>query len=366
MDIPKVEDLALVHSYTKVSWNGCPIGARLWLFHRLIRTQNANPMAHFAKLPAELHLHIASKCSFNALAALCRTSRLLHTRFTKNMYEEFDLGHRASRITGGVYYKQSNFLRTLKRHPEYAGYVQSLKWALVVKEPEDLVDSLARLPSYSNLPYLPSYSKCKPLGILEILLLLTEVISVKIDQGDTDQYPRAMIPQGLSLFPKATSISMFGILADTFVHAVLPVVKGRQLQHLNLCHVQLEAPGEDCMEPTIRLLNSLTGRCTSLKSLAIVESDHHIYKPCSALDKPTTATAYLEFLKSVKETLVTFKFICKDYGIIDPDVPSDDVWKLKRSIHQVLRRGPWPQLQNVTFRLIRDGWLGKLYGDWEY
>ena len=287
---------------------------------------------------------------------------------------------------GGVYYKQSNFLRALKRHPEYAGYVQSLKWALVVLESEEDADNLehllcslkidylprksnrAYLPSYSNLPYLPSYSRRKPLGMWEILVLLTEVISVKIDHGDTDGYPRAMIPQGLSLFPKATSISMFGILTDTLAHAILPVVKARQLQQLNLYHVQLETPGEDCMEPTIRFLNSLTDKCISLKSLAIVESDHHIYEPCSALGNATAATAYLKFLKSVKETLVTFNFICKEinpHSTSDPDGPSEDVWKMTNSIIQVLQRGTWPQLRKVKTSPIRSGWLEIKYNDWD-
>ena len=337
MDIHKLEDLTLADSSTKVRFE--------WMLTRfetimpkLTRLQEANPMAQFSALPAELHLRIASKCSSNALAALCRTSRLFHDRCTEKLYRNVDLGRRASQREGDVYYNQSSFLRTLKRHPEYARYIQKFRWPLVVLKLGEVVD---------NLPHLPSYSKRNPRGIWEILQLLTEVISVEIEEGNTDGYPRAMVPQGLSLFPKATSITMFGVLIDTLVHAVLPVVKARQLQHLGLYHVRLEAPVEDIMEPTIKFLSSLTGKCTSLKSLEIVESNDHVFEPCGALGEATASTAYMKFLESVKETLVAFRFICKDVGGSQGD-PDDDVLEMTSNIHRVLNRGTWPHLRKVT------------------
>ena len=311
-------------------------------------------MVQFSELPTELHLHIASKCSSRVLAALCRTSRLLQTLCTKYLYEKVDLGRHASQIDGKIYHKQSNFLRTLKRRPEYAGYVESLKWSFVVLESEELVD---------KLPHLPSYSKHKPLGLWEILLLLTEVISVEIDQDNIKGYPRAMIPPGLSLFPKATSISMFGKLTDTFVHAVLPVIKARQLRHLRLSHVQLDGPDAYLMDLTIKFLNSLTTRCTSLKSLNIVDSDYHILEPCSAQGGATMSTAYIKFLESVRETLVTFSFRCRNFN--GDDEEPEDALKVTDSIIQVLKRGTWPRLQKVTTFPLISGWLSIRYGDWD-
>ena len=338
MDIQKLEDLVSTDSNTKVSSNRYPLCARIVMIPKLTGIQEVNPMAQFSDLPAEMHLRIASKCSSKALAALCRTSRLFHERCMEKLYRKVDLGSQAAQIEGKLFYKQSNFLRTLKRHPEYARYVQDINWALVL-EPREVVD---------NLPHLPSYSKRNPRGIWEILQLLTDVTSVRIGQGDTVGYSCAMVPQGLSLFPKATSITMSGILTDTFVHAVLPAIKARQLQHLALYRLELEAP----FGATIRFLNSLTGKCTSLKSLEILVADNGIFDdPCGALGGATASTAYMEFLESVKETLFAFWFRCKDvYG--HPDNPDGDVMEMTSNIHRVLNRGTWPHLRNVTTRPI--------------
>ena len=64
---------------------------------------------------------------------------------------------------------------------------------------------------------------------------------------------------------------MFDQLTNTFVHYVHSIIKVGQLQHLDLHHVELKGPGEDLIESTTKLLNSLRGKCTSLKSLIIIE-----------------------------------------------------------------------------------------------
>ena len=238
-----------------------------------------------------------------------------------------------------IYRNQSNFLRTLKCHPEYAGYVQTLNWALVVLKIEKPMRECA---------YLPSYSKKEPLGIWEILPLLTEVISVRIEESETDSYPRAMIPQGLSLFPKVTSIIMSGTLTDTFVHAVLPIMKARQLQHLRLSYAEMKGPGRNYVEPTIKLLNSLTGRCTGLKILEIQDSEGCIFERCKALGEASVSTAYIKFLESVKETLVSFWFRCS--GPWKGGTAQEElVMEMMHSINQIFKnKETWPRLQKVT------------------
>ena len=294
-------------------------------------------MAQFSALPAELHLKIASTCSSSALGALCRTSRLVNTRYTKRLYANVNLHcHDGQELKH--YLEQSAFLRTLKSHPEYARYVQYLKWTLLVLQPGQFPDDLPCLPSYSN--HISG-------GIWEILPLLTEVIWVEIDEYESCGYIRTTIPRGLSLFPKASIIAMEGCLTDTFAHAVLPVSKASHLQHLRLVDVDLGGTDMSAPDSTIRLLNSLTGRCVSLKTLVVKESNLYLFDRCSALGQATASEAYLEFLGSVRETLVHLWFACRDC-LGNKTQPDPDVLSMMNKIYQTLKRGTWPHLRNVT------------------
>ena len=305
-------------------------------------------MAQFSALPAELHLQIASTCSPSALAALCRTSRLLNTVYTGPLYANVDLRRHNCPVLK-LYDRQSKFLRTLKCRLDCARYVHCLKWTLIV------LNAWEDFPK--DLPLLPSYSNQRPKGLWEILLLLTEVTSIEIDEFGSMGYLGSAMPQGLSLFPKASTISIGGLWTDLIAHTSLTVSKAYHVQHLRLIDVHSELNSVT----TIGLLRNLTGKCANLKTLIISESD-----PIPLLSRDLAgalaSSVYGDFLESLRETLVTFRF--NWVKVVEYPMLDQKGLEMASNFDQVVRRGTWPHLKKVTIAPIQGDIMSSLNEDW--
>ena len=234
------------------------------------------------------------------------------------------------------YNKQTCFLKTLKSKPEYAKYIETFKWTLVFYS-----ENYRR----TNFPFLPSYSKQKPFGIWDIFRTLTEVTSLEITEWDHCGEIRKFTPKNMTLFPKVTSVTLFGYLWDTTTSSIIPDSKIHQLCHLHLIDLDISAIGQEV--GTINFLDNLVGKCTALKSLTIIAPDVILNDPES--DEDTLWKAYLRLLGSVKESLEVFYFEshpstaggikwCFGYN---PALYSD-------SLQQILDDGKWPRLRKVT------------------
>lgn len=149
---------------------------------------------------------------------MCRTSKSLNGIYTGRLYEEVDLLHSGMDINR-TWHRQAMFLKAIKAHPEYSTHVQELYWTFT---------NLRREDEKGWLPLLPSYSASEPHGMWEVLSMLTNVSRVKINELETIYTPFNIdVPEGLTLFPRAKSISIFGTLMDTIVEAILRVSKAR-------------------------------------------------------------------------------------------------------------------------------------------
>ena len=238
------------------------------------------------------------------------------------------------------YNKQTRFLRTLKTRPRYAKYVKTFKWTLVYHEDQY---------SYADFPVLPSYSKDELSGIWAIFRMFTEVMSVEIAEWDSCGEIAEWVPENLTLFPKAISIKLSGVLTDTVIQSVLPANRISKLQHLHLEDVQSHAHGCTFTEATIQFLNGLIGKCTALKSLTVIDSEVFLDDPTA--DHPTGFTALARLLESVKATLENFHFECHGlrhevtYGsLYDPQLYPQ---LYRASIERILSHGNWPRLRKV-------------------
>ena len=332
----KFEDMALVDSRPKVSSNTYPLGASLWRIPKLTRIQKVNPTARFLELPAEVHRQIASECPRPTLATLCRTSSLLRARYTTKLYEEIVF---TCWLSDSCYHTQQSLFRTLRDRPEYASYVRNCTWSFVS------LGSGSGSDPYSSC--LCAFEKFKTEEMWGIFTLLTEVSSVEI-RGLTLAWSdliNNIAPQYLLLFPKATSIAISGLLTNAVVHAVLPVSKASQLQHLCLKDNQVGSFRENRLEKATKILSRLTGKCTSLKSLVVEESEFNFLQPNQVRGAATASSVYIEFLESVRETLVIFCFD-SEIHIIEG---TERVLGIARSIGQFLKLGAWPHLQKVAF-----------------
>ena len=77
---------------------------------------------------------------------------------------------------------------------------------------------------------------------------------------------------------------------ENLVHAILPINKAGQLQHLHLEHFHIYADDKKITEATETFLAGLIGACTSIQSFKVVhsggmsfESNFHAFrlvKPC--------------------------------------------------------------------------------------
>ena len=232
------------------------------------------------------------------------------------------------------YNKQTLFLQTLKINREYAKYVKTLKWTLVYYD-EDYHDT--------GFPFLPSYSRKKPLGIWELFKTLTEVTTVEIAEWDSCGQFRKFMPKNIFLFPKAITVKLQGVLTDTFTEYVLGTSKIRQVQHLHLVDFESETVGYTSTEATIMFLDGLVGKCTALKSLIIINSDLNLDDPAS--DRDTEWKHYARLLESVKSTLEILRF--KSHAFGGSGRLHDDI-VYRNSIEKILNHGNWPRLRKVT------------------
>ena len=236
------------------------------------------------------------------------------------------------------YNKQARFLSTLRSKPEYAKHIKTFKWTLVF---------YSESYRYDRFPLLPSYSKEKPSGVWDIFQTLTEVKSVKIAEWDSCGEFRKFMPKSLSLFPKATSFSSWGVLLDTFTSYIISDGRIPQLQHLHLEDFQLMKTGRDDIETTINFLDNLVGKCTALKSLTIIAPDDYLEDPES--DRDTVWKAYLRLLQSVKASLEIFYF--KSHPSTAGDVKWGYIYNpalYRDGFQRILDHGSWPRLRKVT------------------
>ena len=149
----------------------------------------------------------------------------------------------------------------------------------------------------------------------------------------------------ISLFPKVTSISLHGHVPEALVKAVLPSSKASQLQHVILRHVFIEVADrkQDPIQPTMLLVNSLIGECTSLRSLTLVHDWNGLVSQDDWLET-TRLRSYFALLKSVSITLETLHFEVKGK---DGDWASDQDPRFFGDVQAVLGECTWPRLRKV-------------------
>lgn len=272
-------------------------------------------MNHFLSLPPELQLHIGSKCSRNDLLVMCRVSKTLNRIYTEKLYEKVNLFHRITLVT---LRRHGKFLKAIKHHREYSKHVQKIRWTITNLRCED---------EGGWLPLLRMW---------DVLSMLTNVSQVKVKQtGIPISTSCVDVPEGLTLFPRANSISISGSLIDTIAQAILPTSKAGQLQRLRLQNFHVYSDIHMTAEATGPFLANLVGKCTHLQSIGVIHSGSSLDSPCRVLG--TTCTIYASLIDSTRGTLKSLYYQRRR-------VHESDDTHIAKPIQQVLNHGSWPCL----------------------
>ncbi|MCJ1467564.1 hypothetical protein MMC07_006189 [Pseudocyphellaria aurata] len=343
----------------------------------------------FSSLPVEVHVRIAEQCETNDLVNLCRASKGMKERCTRVLYRHVDLNLRVPnrdlashnllensaptralekfRAKEGVL-KEWMFACTLKPWPECAKYFRSYK--------EHLPECAKYVRSYKG-QLRDSFSV---LGFREearlwnALKTLTHVRHVEVDFRHHDTLNNDQIPHGL--FPSATSLALIGYLeflhADqSFLYVADPAMLTR-LCFTMIHYHDLEVYGRHANPSLDRqqfmygrvpgLLSSLTGKCSSLRSLTLrrkhqnnnteawwLAAEDLSYKECAS------------FLTSIQSTLEEFTFEQTPRWPIGADQKPDfelsrtSDTRFRRIILPVLLRAArtWPRITAITLHGVR-------------
>ncbi|MCJ1469432.1 hypothetical protein MMC07_008065 [Pseudocyphellaria aurata] len=280
-------------------------------------TANTNP---FSALPAEIHVRIAEQCGFNDRYNLCRTSKSLKERCWHVLYRDIDLERDRRVPEPGSYTREPQWIETftraiwlldsLDRHPEYGQHVRVFK------------GSLLRSQFHSDVQ-----------RAWRTWALLTHVQRVEIGSRKFDESFLLMDPSWqppCHLFQSATSVTLVGHVEYKLAVSILRAIDPGKLQHLcldgvrepNIEQNQYEIvpggckPGDIAEEgrmiaygATAGLLTTLTGRCTSIRTLMLRRRGQIQDGP--GWDAGAEEASYVEwasFLASVQSTMEKFTF----------------------------------------------------------
>lgn len=310
-------------------------------------------MSPLAALPTELHLHIGGHSSYNELLALCRTSKAMNQLYTEKLYEHVDLsrdpyGHRP---ISQYYEKQLILFQTLRLHPEYAHYVHALTWTpldINIDAPgRNFWDNLVHQLMTASPPSAPSYLPAESGEIRKLLKMLVNVSRVQVsDLAINGRIRQQLHLENLSLFPKVTSISLIRSVSESTVKAILSGNKARQLQHLSFRNFFLPTTTSNLavlLHSTVLFINSLIGKCTNLKSLAVV---HGINTSLVSVDDrlgTTLLASYFALLKSVRGTLEMLHFEATGMEPFN----GLELLRVCEGVQAVLKEGAWPCLRKA-------------------
>ncbi|MCJ1464975.1 hypothetical protein MMC07_003590 [Pseudocyphellaria aurata] len=271
----------------------------------------------FSSLPAEIHISIAKLCEQNDLFSLCLTSRLMNERCFQALYTRVDL-ERDRRgldsVSNKEFYRLSDafkrqryLVRTLLMHPTYGQHVRFFKGTLLCER--GVGEGRRSEEMWSAMK------------------LLTHVQSVEIGTANGYNYrltdPSRQIPH--KLFQSATSITLMGYLEYNLAKSILDAVDPATLKYLCLNMVQdrsIELFRRD-HRPGNRgeggrmiaygvmsgLLNSLTGRCTALRTL-VLQRRGQIQRGFEwhAAAEDASYMEWAAFISSVQPTLAHLTF----------------------------------------------------------
>ena len=225
------------------------------------------------------------------------------------------------------------FLKAIKHHPKYSKHVQKIRWTFTIPR---------RGEEGGWLPLLPGYSNLEHQGMWDVLSMLTNVTQVTVKQtGIPISTSCVEVPEGLTLFPRAKSISISGSLIDTIAQAILPNSKAGQLKRLRLQNFHVYSDIHMTAETTGPFLANLVGQCTHLQSLGVIHSGSSLDSPCRVLG--TTCTIYASLIDSTRGTLKSLY-----YRRLHLRIDESDDTHIASPIQQVLDHGSWPCLLGAT------------------
>lgn len=322
----------------------------------------------FSNLPVEIQVNIAEHCEKTGLINLCLTSKLVSERCLHVLYRHVDL--RSDRCVGTVteewdqildaLNKQKRFIRTLLSHPEYGKHVRSLKDMLYIPMSDDIF----------SLGSDVSDEEC-----WRVMQSLTHVQSVDVGSRNRFAACTMVLANELpnSLFQSATSVRLLGPMQYGLAKSILNAINPAALQHLCLDFVRDKdighsqgqyVPGntyEDgrllSVGATSGLLTTLTGRCTTLRTLEL----RRVGQVQNGPGWPVAAeeASYIEwasFIRSVQGTLEKFTFeqarkISRPTGFHPKFRIMDE--RFLRLVLPAIVAGEWPCLTFIELRGVR-------------
>lgn len=167
------------------------------------------------------------------------------------------------------------------------------------------------------------------------------------------------IPQGLRLFPSATSITLVGYMTSELANAILDGSNTARVEHLHLNSLRAfdssihyaANMGKLHNTPFLeqQFLPTIIDQCTSLRTLTIRENGHLWERNNPNIEFASYGSIrkrYAELLQQAKPTLEEFTFVAcpsvekATYGDHMPRM----YWLL---IDWTLIKGPWPRLREI-------------------
>lgn len=220
--------------------------------------------------------------------------------------------------------RQQQFARTLLSQPQYGKHVRVLKAALSIPTFQGF---------HNSVKDLISDGQC-----WRAMNLLTNVQSVEVGSAcplaysmtlPTDQFP-------IDLYQSATSVRLVGRVSNNLATSILNAINPATLQ--DLCLDMIETAG---------LLSTLTGRCTTLRTLILRRIGEIRYGP-------GPYSEWRSFIDSVQGTVEKFTFE-EAWGTL-PERLSDPRFmdeSFRRLVYPTIAPGNWPRLTILKLRGLR-------------
>ena len=301
----------------------------------LERPLNPHKLGHattFSELPADVHIAIAEACTWEDLSNLCSITRWMHKSCVHVLYREVDLSVHNKGIVDmqinnetvqfwsdnsdcnihheALKKKQTTFLETLTRHPEFAVHIHKLSWSMFVSR--DSEETLTTTWKVFNM-----------------MTNLRHIDIAGVQDAHFLYFHKDSMPS--TLFASVTSASLGGIMARPLPQLILKSLSLSNLQHLTINNLQESGefgwdtdpgtydtdrttPPVKIRQPpraTLGLLAKLTGKCTALKTLTLRKVAKGVEHPFDNTLFKSEDQVYPElaaFIKSLGPTLEKLTF----------------------------------------------------------
>ncbi|MCJ1471281.1 hypothetical protein MMC07_009929 [Pseudocyphellaria aurata] len=269
----------------------------------------------FSDFPAEIHVSIAQHCENSDLKNFCLTSKLMKERCLRLLFRHVDLRLKSPAEASDARNRQTQFVHTLLRHPDYGKHVRYLQGTLFIPSLNQSDGGKKEPPSDEDL--------------WSAMQLLTHVQSVDVGfRNDLPcanriGVPTAQFPTGL--FQSATSVRLVDHMPYGLAKSILDVVNPATLKHLCLDMVQdckagqrqrgylPEDRGEDgrmiALGAMVGLLTTLTGACAALRVLTLRRlGQQQIGSNWNEAAEEVSYIEWASFICSVRTTVEKFTF----------------------------------------------------------